>query len=192
MQDRLLERLQPVQARREERVDGGRHLGRHLVGEHRDHLLEEEGVALCGVGDARARVCGHVELVEERRGLFVGQRLDRDECPGPARADVVELGAGEAQQQDGRVARPSEHVLEQVEERRLRPVHVLDTDDERPQLSARLQPLPHVPEDLVVRAAGDLAEELLQRQERDAVPVRHAARGQHVRGRALQELLGEP
>ena len=60
------------------------------------------------------------------------QRFERHHCGAAHDGRVVQqLRAREADQQDRRAAGEGREVLEQVEQRRLRPVDVLDDDDER-------------------------------------------------------------
>ena len=102
--------LEPVESGREQRLDRRRHLhGRRVVlGEHRDHLLDEERVAFGCVRDPSPRVGRERpfrgELVEEELRLGVRQRLERQRDAGPAGPIVEQLVAREAEQQDGRLA----------------------------------------------------------------------------------------
>ena len=70
--------LEPVDARGEERVDRRRHLvlaGPRIVGQHREHLLDEERVALGRLDDPPAEPGRQVVLPEQRVDEAV--RLDR-------------------------------------------------------------------------------------------------------------------
>src|SRR5439155_26833094 len=67
-----------------------------------------------------------------------------------------QLGTRQAEQQREWVARPTYEVLEQIETRRLGPVHGLDHHDERLVTSGLLEQPPHGPEHLAAsgRRAG--------------------------------------
>ena len=67
---------------------------------------------------------------------LVGQRLEQNRggvelSACPPGAHIEELRAGEADEQDRRVARPVGDVLDEIEERGLAPVDVVEDDDER-------------------------------------------------------------
>ena len=105
----------------------------------RDHLLDEERVALGRLEDPLAQLV--VDAVAERarsarpsrpaRAARAG-RSSRSACRRPSAGRRVEqLRPGHAEQQDRRVARQVGDVLDQVEERRLAPVDVVEDDDER-------------------------------------------------------------
>jgi hypothetical protein len=208
---------QAVESRRDERVDRRRDaLQRTALREHRRHLLEVERIALRRLGDVLAR--GRVErplqrdLVQQLAGLLVGERLERHAAAGlrqPARPRVEQVRPCEAEQQHRRVVRPAGEVLQQVEQRRLRPVDVFDEHDERTLPRELLEQPAHRPEGLtsgrrvradrteharrdelcVVGVAEALAHALLapehadhlhERPEGDAFPVCEAAAGQDL------------
>ena len=164
LEHRPLTRLEPVDAGREERLNRRRHgvvccLG--IVGEHGEHLLDEQRVALGRVDDAIAERGSDVAVVhqplDQILGLVVAQRGERDEGrapPGcrPGRPGVEEVGAREAEEQDRGAAREAEDVLEQVEHRRLGPVDVVHHDDERSRDGERLEEPPERPRRLLRRA----------------------------------------
>ena len=99
---------------------------------------------------------------------------------GPARSAVEELGAGEADDQHGSVTHPVGEVLDQVEQRRLGPVHVLEHEDERRLAGERLDELAYRPEHLL--ADGTCR----SRADRALEP-----RGDDVRVRASVEQLSD-
>ena len=81
------------------------------------------------------RSSSSARAADERAGLRVRERLERHQRPPGLRRRprgplVQELGAGEAEQQDRGAAREGHQVLEQVEQRRLGPVDVLDDRDQ--------------------------------------------------------------
>ena len=72
------------------------------------------------------------------------ERRERDEprarpWRSPGRPRVEDVGSREAEEQDRRAAREAEDVLEQVEQRGLRPVDVVHRDDERSRHRKRLE-----------------------------------------------------
>ena len=144
LQHGSLVRLQPVDARRQERMDRCRHRlvgGVGVVGEHCQHLLDEEWVAIGRADDPVPQRCrdGRVvhKALDQRRRLGGAQCGQRDEArtrPGrrPRRPGVEQVGACQTEEQDRRSAREAEHVLEEVEQGGLGPVDVVHRDDERP------------------------------------------------------------
>ena len=95
--------------------------------------------------------------VDQILGFVVAQWRERDEprprpWRRPRRAGVEEIWAREAEQEDRRAAREAEDVLEQVEQRRLGPVDVVDGDDERSRGGERLEEPAKRPRRLLRRA----------------------------------------
>jgi len=128
----------PVESRLEERAHGRRRLGRIpiialefcLGGE----LLEEQRVALGGLHHAIGdQALESHELGSE--GTRIG-RIERSErhrerplhASAPRASDIEEIRPGAAQQQHG-AARPSSCILDEIDQGRARPVHVVDRDD---------------------------------------------------------------
>ncbi len=62
---------------------------------------------------------------------------------------VEELGPSEAEHQNRRVACPVPEMLDEIEERRLGPVDVLDHERKRPFARTLFERLPYRPEDLL-------------------------------------------
>ena len=79
---------------------------------------------------------------------FVVQRLEPERYR-PGGPPVEQLRARQAEQQDGCPRREQRHVLDQVEERLLAPVKVVEDDDERPLPCRLLQCLAKRPRDLL-------------------------------------------
>jgi hypothetical protein len=110
-----------------------------LVDQSADDLLEEERVALGALEDAHSQLGRQVlDLEEERDETLALVRRQRIEGDGgvvafpaaPLRARAQQVGAGGPEEQD----RPLDalgQVLEHVQHRAIRPVNVLDDDDER-------------------------------------------------------------
>ncbi len=147
---RALRGGQPVEARGEERQDGGRDRDRALVADghpgagfvtakdalvdqHRDHVLHEQRVALGRFDDP-----GTQPLVERRpedvlddaRAFLLGQRRQRDPCcvllvVDPLDLVVEEIRSRRADDQHGGFDRVQQ-VREELEEGRLGPVDVVD------------------------------------------------------------------
>ena len=168
LEDRALERLEPVEPRGEHGLDGLGHTDRldvrqrlqaslalhehAFLDEHAQHLLEEERVAAgCapdGVGGILVERAG--EILEQLPRVVALQRrqLDRRRS-GPRRPQLREVAAGEAADEDRRVASPAREVLDQVEERRLRPLDVVENEQHRPLARKRLEQPAERPVELV-------------------------------------------
>src|SRR4029079_14543044 len=77
------------------------------------------------------------EIVDERLRLLAGQWLEHDRRgvslpAGPCRTIVQELGPSETEHEYRSVERPIDHVLDQIEERRLGPVEIVEDEDQGP------------------------------------------------------------
>ena len=135
-------RLEAVDARGEERLQRRRdgHLAVFLSNRHQ--LFDEKRVALRSL-DHPVGVLAEQALDELARGLL-GERLERDDgrvwprCR-PRRPRLEQVRACDAEEQDRSAGREAGDILEQVEQRRLCPVHVLDDDDQRPVGGERLE-----------------------------------------------------
>ena len=129
-----------------------------VVDEHLEHLLDEQRVPLRRLEDPCAGVLGELGLAEEvahqELAFASGERLEEHRgrvhlAAAPCRPRVEELGSGEADEQDRRVARPVRDVVDEVEEGRLGPVHVVEDDDERLLARHLLEQLAHGEEQLL-------------------------------------------
>src|SRR5581483_2740669 len=98
-------------------------------------LLDEEGVALRLLEQGGARMRAQAVAVEQRveQLLALGRlqrlELDRRRAHPPAtppRAHVEELRPGETDDQERRLAHPGRQVLDQLQQRLLGPVDVLE------------------------------------------------------------------
>src|SRR6185436_17039678 len=88
-------------------------------------------------------------------GLAEREELDRGRTHAastPARPDVEQLGARERDDQERRLANPGGDVLDQLEERLLRPVDVLEDEHERLDAGELVGPLACGPGDLLAAA----------------------------------------
>ena len=215
-----LRRVELIESRRQERLDGRRH--RHLAGarlaHERDHLLEEERVALCRVDDPVPELAlARAERIEQLVGLVGVERLEQDgRCvplaatpPGPA---IEELRARQADEQDRRIATEVCDVLDEIQQLLLPPVDVVEHAHDRVLLCALLQKLAEGPRDLLggrrlVRltekraercACGslggqrpELPHDLDHRAVRDPLPVGEAAAAHNARLDPREELRGQ-
>src|SRR5918912_3339036 len=97
------------------------------------------------------------ERVRELLALGVRERLELDrrraDAPAaPAGPDVQELRPGETEDQQGDVSDPRGEVLDEVEQRILGPVDVLEDEDERLRLRELLGPRARRPGELLAAA----------------------------------------
>ena len=204
-----LGRVELVEAGREQRLQGRRHLDlvARLIG-HRQHLADEQRVAAGRAGDPLAQLLRHSRADQARR-VLAAQRLEPHRHR-PGGAAVEQLRARHAQDQDRGAAREQRDVLDQVEERLLAPLDVVEHDDERRLL---LEQLPERPGDLLRRRSRlRLAEQRTDRRRRgrigrervellddlddrpvgDPVPVRQTAAAHDPRLDQRQRLRHEP
>src|SRR5207247_10333120 len=96
---------------------------------------------------------GRGQFVEQGYALVLRERLEQDRArvelaSGPAGPLVEQLGPRKAEQEHRRVAAQVDDVLDQVEQRRLGPVDVLEDGDERALPGERLEQAPHSPRGL--------------------------------------------
>ena len=104
--------------------------------QQRHHLLHEQRVALGSLLDPGLEVFVQLgEALDQHHGLGGGKRFEQhrrriDLAAAPARPAVEEIRPRHAEQEDGGVARKVGHVLDQVEERGLAPVEVVEHADE--------------------------------------------------------------
>jgi hypothetical protein len=203
--------LEPVDASREHGLDAGRQ--RCLLGlrSDRHELLEEQRIALGGRQDAAGG--GRVELgagdrLDQRERVRAVERVEREHRPAaawrrPGGAILEQLGAGEADDRDRRAGRERDNVLEQLEQRRVGPVRVLDDEHERALGGDRLEQPPHRPERLArlrrVVGEADRAEHaggdrlgLVDARQRRIEPLRGRAAGEladHLRERPVRDRI---
>ena len=146
--------LQLVEARLEQRVDRRRHMIRvATVRQHGEQLLDEQRIALRGLPNAPAGALverrAAEQVLDQLFGLELRERLERYRLATPGRPLVEELGPSEAEHQNRRVACPVPEMLDEIEERRLGPVDVLDHERKRPFARTLFERLPYRPEDLL-------------------------------------------
>ena len=152
-----------IEAGRKERLNRRRDFGRPVAPcliEESEHLLDEERVPLGRVGDlpphVRRKLVLAQEIVDQRIGLRLRERLERERrrielASTPIGSHLEKLGAGEAEEEDRRVPRPIGDMVDEIEERRLGPMEILEDDDQWTLARERLEQLPHRPEGLLRR-----------------------------------------
>ena len=148
LEHRALAGSEAIEPRGKERLDrlGQRPLHEPAFQRQCQQLLEKERIALCGPGDARAviRFEGRsTETFEQRIRLLRGERVEDDPVyvvtlVEERRSLLEQLLARQAHDRDRPLSLVRE-LLDQLEERRLRPVNVVEHEDERPLARARSQ-----------------------------------------------------
>ena len=140
-----------------------------LLRQHRDQLLDEQRVALGGLEHPGGRLLGEppARLPISASQSTSGSGSSRSELAfgllgAPFRSLLEEFRAGDADEHDRSTPSPLGEVLDQVEERGLRPVNVLEEDDQRPRAGKRREQAPRGPEDLLALERGLRAADPLQ------------------------------
>ena len=172
LDDDPLGRREGVDARRKQRLEARRdvELARAVaLGPQGDDLLDEERISLRDVEDPAASL--RVEIRDEvsgfvRREGLEDERGDVRPWRGPRRPGVQQVGASGAEQQYRR-GREIHDVLDEVEERRLGPVQIVQHHDERLLAGERLEILTRRPLRLLL-ASGDSCRRRLQQPGRSA------------------------
>jgi hypothetical protein len=143
-----LGRVERVEARGEQRVQGGRqravlaalaHVGRELLEEERVAARPRHHTCEGRLGQRRPRA------EQAAAGLLVQRGRPQDGPRRPRGSRVEQLGAPDAQQQDGRGQRAAGELVDEVEQRRLGPVRVLEGQHERPVGGQRREEHPEGP-----------------------------------------------
>ena len=213
-EDRPLIVLQPVQPLGQQRLDRRRDDHLAAAGECRE-LLHVERIALCRPEDAVARQVIQLgaEPGEQRLRITLGQRLEDNQVGAfvrsrPLGPPLEQLRPRRADQQHRRSLDPAQQVLDEVEERRLGAVDVLEDEHDWLLGGERLEQAPGGPEELVDRpgrvarerakpfgdgltvfgageravqaVVAERAQNLDERPEGDAVAVGEAAARQHA------------
>ena len=187
---RLGSRVEPVDASRDQCLQrvrdprGGPLLAELGHGQH--DLFEEQRVALRLGKQGLPRLWRELVATRERVDQLLTVRrperleLDRrraDSASAPVGANVEQLGPGETDDQERPVLHPVGHVLDQLEQRILCPVDVLEDEDERLRLGHELRPLSSGPGDFLL---APLAVDRLEDAARQAEQVGHGLRGAAV------------
>ena len=175
-----LGRLELVEARREQGLQGGwdDHLAVALAG-HRQHLLDEERDAARGASDPLAQLAGD-PLRDELVDVFVAQGLEPKRYR-PGGMELRELGARHAEQEDRCPRGEQRDVLDQIAERLLAPLDVIEHDHQRPRCRSLLQRLAERPGDLLRRRRRlAFAEQRADRHRGGLVRRQHVELLQHL------------
>ena len=160
-----------------------------LVEEHPRGLLDEERVALGGLGDARGDLRRDV-VAEQVRNQCAGRRLrERFEHDGPRRRrrrqereHLGQIGPRRADDEDRRAAAELDQVLDEAQECELGPVQVVEEDEHRPLPRQRFEQAADRPGDLL-RSREDVVE-----TDRAGEPRDDEARLRHI-GQEREQLL---
>ena len=181
LQEPALRRLQAVQPRGDQRLEGLGHLERldrplqperavladqdPAVDQHPDGLHRIERDALGALEDALPDVVGEPRdrIAEQGAHLVAVERLqeDRREVAGagaPARPALRELRPRERQHEDRPVARPLHQILDEIEQRAVGPVDVLEHHDRRSLIGDPLEEDPAGREQVLLVADATLLE----------------------------------
>src|SRR5262245_22683262 len=160
LQDRALGRVQAGDTSSEHGLDSRRQrrgFTTFLVGS--DKLLEEQRVALGCPDDScdlrRLQPVGD-EGLNELLCIRLGESLQRDHgsvriVGSPRRARLEKLWPGKAEHEERRTCREADEILDQVEEKGLGPVDIVEADNQYALRGRALQELPHRPEGLLQR-----------------------------------------
>ena len=180
--DDAIDRAEPVEACGQERLDRRRDrdgtdvpdqdpsvvviaFQDPVVEKHREHLLDEERVAFGGLDDlrlhCRVEVGASQQVLGHLHALVIGERLqDEDVMPigllAPVGMDIEEVGARRAGEHDRNPRDRGGDRPDQVEERPLRPVDVVDQHDQGLPRRHDLEETPSGPERLFhgIRGGG--------------------------------------
>ena len=173
--------FQPVEAGTKERVQARRQrVGVGVVlGQPRHELLGKERVAGGGLRDPFARRLRSTEALEQRSDLGLAERLEPHRHR-PLRTSLEQLRPRQTAKQERCLADHAGKCVEEIEERRLGPVDVVDQHDERTLRRCRCQErrdrLRHL-----VRSRRPFAEtEQLRKPRRNHRPVRLQSRARLV------------
>ena len=155
LDDRPLLATQQVEARRQQGLDRRRHVDvgqvagwlpaivgevqRSLVDHHREQLLDEQRVALRGAHDPLLDLAGNAGVAEQAADhpprVGIGQWLEHDALrvgvDRPLGVMLEQVVPRRAEQQDRCVRHRVGQVPDQLEERLLGPMDVVDDDDDR-------------------------------------------------------------
>src|SRR5919106_764187 len=207
----LARRRQVVDAGGDERLqrvgDATRATVAHsALDQHPDRLLDEERIPLGALEQlcrkSRRQLTGRTcklddELVDQQLALLGGQRLELDRgrpdtASAPPRSCVEQLRSRETEYEERR-ADPVGEVLDEIEQRLLGPVDVLEEEDKRLHVAERLHDLPRRPRDLL---GASLALERLEHPRREPEHVRDrlllAARAQLLERLLQRVVVGDP
>ena len=89
------------------------------------------------------------QALDELAAVVGVERCEVERVLREGRAQVAQLGTREREDQRGGAAAPRDEVLDEIEQRRLGPVEVVEDDEQRAFGGERLQEAPHRPERLL-------------------------------------------
>jgi hypothetical protein len=193
-------RRQGVEASRDDLANGGRKRRRAVAGlRHRGcELLDEERVPICD----RGQVGGPLDAL---RGPAIGQPLSREprrvggvergqlqrrmckQAAAPIWSPVEQLGTGEREHQHGEVAKTGRKLLDEVEERDVGPVQVLEHEQRRVVRRHRLDEASDREEEAL--AVGDRAGRIEPKDDPEMLRDLLRLRLRQKRGYGVAELL---
>ena len=179
-----LARIELVEPRGEQCFQRRRDLDVGLVGCHRDHLGEEEGVPSARRRDSRAEQLGRAveELADGILREWLEPKRDRPLC-----AAVEEFRAGDAEEQDRGAGREQPDPFDEIDERVLGPLDVVEHGDER---SLLFEQLAKRPGDLLgARCLVALAEQGADRRGGDGVGGKRAELFDHLDNGPVRDSL---
>ncbi len=147
-------RVEPIQARTHQGVDRRRYRGnrdllrrsgavrsreRAVVAQHLDHLDQEEWIPTPHLRDPPPQLAGEIvsleKFIDEVPRLHVAERGEVEhrgvgQSSGPFGSLFEQVASSEAEQEDGRISTGSKEMVEEVEERRLGPLEIIEDQDE--------------------------------------------------------------
>src|SRR5258707_2319937 len=133
------------------------------VGQHRDHMLDEQRVAVRDrqdpVGQVRRQPHLAQEVGQDPRGVVPGQLVQLDQVGAATVGEeagmlLYQLMAGGTEYQQRNALRHPGDLPDEVEEDRLSPMDVIEDHDERPTPRDDLQENARAPEQLVLAVAA--------------------------------------
>ena len=222
LEQRALVRAELVEPRGQHGLDGRRQLALRA---DRHQLLEEQRVAVGPLDHPAGREPLGAEPRHERERVDLVERVEAEHGGAalrrrPRRPALEQLRTAEADEQDRRAAGERDQVVDEVQQRRLGPVGVVDHDDERALAGGgleqpadrpgrllrlgRLVGLPGGGEHAAVDHVGllvageerldvpELPDDLRQRAVREPLAVAEAAPADHERVQLRARLVGEP
>src|SRR5439155_16273529 len=89
------------------------------------------------------------QVSQQRLHLAAAERLEVKTLARPAGSHVEQVRSREDEDEDRRAVTPADEIFHEIEERRLRPVQVLEHEHERPGTRHCLEELAYGPESLL-------------------------------------------
>ena len=168
LEQRPIGGIEAIEARRDERVqrfgdveadlvadgaiDAVDRLELAVVEQHPDRFdgIQRDPVGALQDGEDHRIGKARNEPIEQLRHVVAGQRLERqrDEVPtarAPGRAPLEQLRAGHRHDEDRATPTPLDQVVDEVEEARVRPLEILEHEDDGPLLATRARRMSATP-----------------------------------------------